>query len=66
VAHCYICDKNMDEVRLDHRDLKPRPCTECETVIAELVQEYDDTDSNFVYVESTLIEYEADLDDARG
>lgn len=32
---CYICGKGMEEVRLDARDLKPRPCTTCEDIIQE-------------------------------
>lgn len=32
---CYICGKGMEEVRLDGRDLRPRPCTTCEDVISE-------------------------------
>lgn len=32
---CYICGKGMEELRLDARDMKPRPCTTCEDVIHE-------------------------------
>lgn len=32
---CYICGKGMEELRLDGRDMKPRPCTTCEDVIQE-------------------------------
>lgn len=60
MAHCYICDKNMDEVRLDHRDMKPRPCTECETVINELVQAYEE-DVAYNYIESELLDYDEEL-----
>lgn len=34
---CYICGTGMEEIRLDARDMKPRPCTHCENVIAETV-----------------------------
>jgi len=34
---CYICGTGMDELRLDGRDMKPRPCTRCEDIIQETV-----------------------------
>lgn len=40
--HCYICDKGMDEVSLDFRDMKPKPCSECETAIQECLEGYED------------------------
>lgn len=73
---CYICDKGMDEVRLDGRDMKPRPCSECEEVINDLILSYKDPveedEIDITYLESVLVEYsdeieagfsQADLDD---
>ena len=40
---CYICGKGMEEVRLDARDLKPRPCTTCEDIISETAGTKTDT-----------------------
>lgn len=41
---CFICGKGMEEVRLDGRDMKPRPCTTCEDVISETAGTVKDTD----------------------
>lgn len=41
---CYICETRMDEIRLDPHDLKPRPCSECEQIIEESLQEFGDPD----------------------
>jgi hypothetical protein len=32
---CYICSGGMEEPRLDPRDMKTRPCSRCEAIIAE-------------------------------
>lgn len=42
MSKCYICDKSMDEVALDGRDMKPKPCSECEAAIQECLEGYDD------------------------
>ena len=44
---CYICGTGMEEPRLDPRDMKTRPCSHCEFIIAEMVNEHDD-DYEFV------------------
>lgn len=44
---CYICGGGMEEPRLDPRDMKTRPCSHCESIIAECVNEADD-DYEFV------------------
>lgn len=41
MTRCYICDKGLDEVKLDPRDNKPTPCTECETAIQECLEGFD-------------------------
>lgn len=37
----------MEEPRLDPRDMKTRPCSHCESIISEMVNEKDD-DYEFV------------------
>ena len=39
---CWICSAPIEELRLDHRDMKTRPCSHCEAVIQEMVNEKDD------------------------
>jgi hypothetical protein len=41
MAHCYICDKGIDEVKIDPRDGKTRPCAECEAISQECLAEMD-------------------------
>ncbi len=60
---CYICQKGLDEVKLDPRDLKPTPCTECESIIQECLEEMgvkqeDDDEINVAYIETTIDELE--------
>jgi len=45
---CYICDKALDKVVLDGRDMKPAPCGECQEVIAETVAAFNDDGHNYV------------------
>lgn len=46
---CYICQTPMDEIHVDPRDLKPRPCSECESIIDEAVGEmYDDDEEDYL------------------
>lgn len=40
--NCYICDAPLGDIRLDPRDLKPRPCYVCEEIISEAIFEMDD------------------------
>ena len=51
----------MDKVTLDHRDMKPRPCSECEQIIIETAQELDIDGGEYNYIESELIEYNDSL-----
>lgn len=57
---CRICDTNLDEVRIDGRDLMPRPCSECEEIINDLVQSYEE-DVVYTSIESELIEFDEEL-----
>lgn len=44
----------MEELRLDGRDMKPRPCTTCEDVIAETVGGRGDPDEVITWGEFAL------------
>lgn len=57
LAHCYICDKNLTTVLMDGRDGKPRPCSECEEIIQECINEQQE-DAAYAYIESAIDEYE--------
>lgn len=37
---CYICGNNIDEPRLDPRDMKTMPCSVCEQVIQDTIDSY--------------------------
>ena len=39
--HCYICDVMIEGFKLDSRDKKIRPCTDCEREAVEAVQEME-------------------------
>jgi len=52
---CYICGKGMEEVRLDGRDLKPRPCTTCEEIISETAGTKKDIEPGMTWGELALI-----------
>lgn len=60
---CYICDKGMDDVKLDPRDMKTRPCAECEAIVAELLEEFEaeqeqeDDEINVAYIVDEEYEY---------
>lgn len=41
--NCYICGSETDP-RIDHRDGKLRPCSTCEHIIAESVEEMERRD----------------------
>ena len=41
---CYICGSNIDEPRLDPRDMKTCPCSTCEVAIQECLDGYPKTD----------------------
>lgn len=51
---CYICGKGMEELRLDGRDMKPRPCTTCEDIINETVGGGGDPDEVITWGEFAL------------
>ena len=41
---CYICGMPMEVMKLDPRDMKTRPCSHCESIINEMVNEAGDDD----------------------
>lgn len=51
----------MEEVRLDHRDMKPRPCTTCEDVISETAGTRKD-EPGMTWGELALIMFDNDED----
>lgn len=42
MTRCYICDVELDEPKIDPRDGKARPCSDCEQAIDEAVQEFEE------------------------
>ena len=36
---CYICGRHIEQVRIDPRDMKIRPCLTCEGIISETAGE---------------------------
>lgn len=44
MASCYICDGHIEELRLDPRDMKTKPCTTCLDIINDAAGVFDDDD----------------------
>jgi len=57
---CYICNRPIDEPRLDPRDMKTVPCSTCEQIIQEAASVVSDEDI-FTYIESELEDYDEEL-----
>jgi hypothetical protein len=51
----------MNEVRLDPRDKKIMPCTECLSVVQETLQDYD-KEAKINSIESSLSEYDEEIE----
>jgi len=54
MSPCYICGGPIDELRLDPRDMKTRPCSTCENVIHEMAfgrddEIFDEDDEEFLH-----------------
>jgi hypothetical protein len=60
---CYICGSPMEHPKLDPRDGKTRPCSHCEAVIHEIVDEYDDDSGEYAYLDSDLDDFEEEIGD---
>jgi len=42
ISPCFICGAPIEELRLDFRDMKTRPCSHCEAIIQETANTGDD------------------------
>lgn len=60
MASCYICGSNIDEPKLDFRDMKIKPCSTCEQVIGDILDSYEH-DSPYTYSESRLEEFDDEV-----
>lgn len=58
---CWICGSPMEEPRLDPRDMKTRPCSHCEAIIAECVNERDDDYEFDVYDDEEFNEEDVEI-----
>lgn len=38
---CYICDRPLDDILIDSRDNKLRPCDVCERIVLETAMDWD-------------------------
>jgi hypothetical protein len=71
---CYICGGPIDDMKLDHRDMKTRPCANCERIIHETVEalgakDKGDEDSDGLFVtslETNIEEFYHELEYADG
>lgn len=57
---CYICNRPIDEPRLDPRDMKTVPCSTCEQIIQEAAQVDSDEDV-YTYIDPDLEDYNEEL-----
>jgi hypothetical protein len=58
---CYICDRQVDEPKLDPRDMKTAPCGTCEAAIQECLDGYpkvgEDPDDFYAYIEPEVEDF---------
>lgn len=59
---CYICGGPIEEMKLDHRDMKTKPCGTCEAAIQECIEGYPkndepDPDDIYTYLDPTVDEF---------
>ena len=59
---CYICDRQIEEPRLDHRDMKIMPCGVCDAAVQDCLDGYPSLDEEddrvpFAYIEPSLDDY---------
>ncbi len=51
---CFICDRNLKDLKIDPRDGKIKPCSVCEEIIDENLADLRKADEDyFVYVDSS-------------
>lgn len=63
---CYICGTGMEELRLDGRDMKPKPCSKCEQIIQDTVGGRGDPDEVMTWGELALFIFNEDGVEADG
>ena len=44
MGNCYICGNHIDELQLDHRDMKTLPCQECLEAVEEILDFWNEED----------------------
>lgn len=44
--HCYICDREDDLITFDKVQGKYSPCTVCQAIIEETLEEFEDNDDD--------------------
>ena len=59
---CYICGRPIEDVKLDPRDMKTRPCSHCESIIQETAALPHDEDDDYEHTHFDDEEF-ADEDD---
>ena len=55
---CYICGTGMEDVKIDPRDMKTKPCTKCEQIIQETVGGRGDQEESMTWGELAHLIYE--------
>ena len=57
---CYICGTGMQDVKIDPRDMKTKPCTKCEQIIQETVGGRGDQEESMTWGELAHLIYNED------
>ena len=70
MSNCYICDGPTGDPIIDPRDQQIKPCSVCEVVIQESLDELHsaldiDDDLCYTYIESELVEFEEEVENVR-
>lgn len=64
---CHICDTLMEDPKIDPRDGKYRPCSDCEEAIGEIILDSDpETVYNSIENKETFIEFKEELHGVQG
>ena len=58
---CYICDRQIDDVKIDHRDMKTAPCGTCEAAIQECIDGYPKLEGEVD--EDIVVSFEPELEE---
>lgn len=62
MGNCYICGNHIEELQLDHRDMKTLPCMDCLDAVEEIL-DYWNEDSVYYYLESSCDDSEDMLEE---